>query len=85
MTRISRKVREEAIEACMEDADGLLSDGHRSIESPAASALIDELFVAMPALLGLADIYLEAAALLRGDDEHYPWEPGHAVYLRGAP
>lgn len=26
--------------------------------------------------------YLEAAALLRGDDEHDPWIPGDPVYLR---
>lgn len=30
---------------------------------------------------GTAMAWLEAAALLRGDDQHEPWSPGHPVYL----
>jgi hypothetical protein len=94
MPRISKRTREAAIEACLEasawwaDRRGvddehpcdLVADDARNLAFDAFAATLraheDEVF---PRLCSLC--YLEAAALLRGDDEHEPWSPGDETYL----
>lgn len=88
--RISKRVREEAIEACLCCADDRMH-GLMSLTSDHAVGAPDDLAdAAWCAVQPLVDYhetptgsarYLEAAALLRGDDEHKPWSPGDPVYL----
>ncbi len=92
--RISKRTREEAIEACLRASaywiDRQLDDEHPCDLVPhAASRLALDAFAATDkahvvesfhVLCSLC--YLEAAALLRGDDEHEPWSPSDPVYLR---
>jgi hypothetical protein len=92
MPRISKATREDAIVACF-----VLADMHDHFcetfdvaDTNDAETLADAAWCALYALRpSLADddadgaiaIWLEAAALLRGDDEHEPWSPGHETYL----
>ena len=95
--RISRRVREEAIDGCemiaSDRAAGIDAfkcgefggDGLSSVDDAvvdlASSAYFEVRRAATEMLTGNA--WAEAAALLRGDDEHEPWSPGDPVYLRG--
>lgn len=83
MKRISKRVRAEAIEALLLEAD---TDGAARASSPLARALVDlaldAVWHATAYRLSLPADCLEAAALLRGDEEHMPWSPGDPVYLR---
>lgn len=97
MTRISKRTREEAIEACLLAADYWHhADGRHpmTVAPPHIDALTGEAFQAVYTVgahmqesfsAGCTFAWLECAALLRGDDEHEPWSPGMPVYLRGAP
>jgi hypothetical protein len=87
--RISAKVRAEAIEACLALADVRIRDTYLDDEdypTGLARAAWEMAAIARPdAGEPVADecawVWLEAAALLRGDDEHHPWSPGDPVYL----
>ena len=87
--RISKKQREEAIEECLLRADHF-EVGKRTapsdffLSSIYHSGLAGDAAYAVAGLVPLtvADCYLEAAALLRGDDDHEPWSPGDPIYLR---
>ena len=86
MIRITAKQRREAIEACMcaaydLDCDELMPtaancaffavpiDAHKDADDGVGRRFRWQLQ------------WLEAAALLRGDDDHDPWSPGDPVYL----
>lgn len=91
MKKIGQRTREEAIEACLLIADThfVLGDYFDHDLDPEASEHVDDLMAAAiaampPVFEDVWDLYLEAAALLRGDEEHEPWSPGHPVYLRRA-
>ena len=91
--RISKKTREEAIELCLCRADEWLGDLNERDPWHVPQGLAWEAFSAIASIpLGegearteTAIAWLEAAALLHGDDEHLSWEPGHEVYLRSKP
>lgn len=82
-TKISKRTREEAIEVCLLTADGDAEDfGASSAAESLAACVVGEVWNVTRHRLSVDEDYLEAAALLRGDDEHLPWSPGDAVYLR---
>ncbi len=82
MRRISKATREEAIEQCLLRADYWRCGSELPASSGVYGSRLADLAVAETrAARGWADAYLEAAALLRGDDEHEPWSPGDATYL----
>ena len=94
MKRISKRVREEAICAlscCANDRLGGLLTTTECVLADRANVLADAAwdaarrFVSYHEMDNGAARYLEAAAILRGDDEHEPWSPGDPTYLRGAP
>lgn len=94
MKKIGRRTREEAIEVLLRCADdrvgarGLLTT-ISDIASGRVNDLADAAWVAVQPHVSYYELpfgaarYLEAATLLRGDDEREPWSPGDAVYLRG--
>ena len=90
MTRISKKTREEAIEACLAFADVRICSTYDGEDYPTGLAWYAGVSATVRPDAGgpvhdeCAWQWLEAAALLRGDDEHEPWSPGDPVYLRGA-
>ena len=89
MKKISKKVREEAIEACLLAADWWNRDdvGEHPISRRLVSHRVSSVAFATANAAGLASLrsldvdaeYLEAAALLRDG-----WSPGDPVRLRGA-
>lgn len=91
MSRISRKVREEAIKECLLRSDYWAHFGDNDeptgpiYESSLADDAVEAVRDADETIFDNVFSYLEAAALLRGDDEHEPWSPGDPVYLLGAP
>lgn len=82
--RISKRVREEAIEDCLCRADHWIAYAFVT-RAPIVTQLATAAYDAVPnPISGGFDVpWLEAAALLRGDDEHEPWSPGDAVCLLG--
>lgn len=87
--RISKRTREEAIEACLCGADA--RQRRLDHDVPESEALAWDAWQAaneeMPLHVNddIADecavLWLEAAALLRGDDTYEPWSPGDPVRL----
>lgn len=97
MARISKKVREEAIlVAAVRASDrpddprathGTRCDDLDVARTGPAGMLAWRAFSAADDAIGNGeqDAWLEAAALLRGDDEHEPWSPGDPVTLKVTP
>lgn len=89
MRRISKATREEAIEQCLLRADYWRCGSELPASSGVYGSRLADLAVHAvgesncESELGewVPNVYLEAAALLRGDDEHEPWSPGDATYL----
>jgi hypothetical protein len=86
MARISKRVREEAIEALLISGDPESGDdaswSHpvRAVDSLVFRAL-EAVWTATGYRLTVEHDALEAAALLRGDAKHEPWSPGDPVTL----
>lgn len=86
--KISKRARAEAIEACLCRADQWIANSledHRTIGkvSGAAHGAIVRAEHESAYVEGNNDVvWLEAAAILRGDDDHEPWNPGDTVYIR---
>jgi hypothetical protein len=89
MARISKRVREEAIEVCLLIADTHIALGDHFApelepwpEGDPTESVIDDLIDALPPFdFDVAELFLECAALLRGDAKHEPWSPGDPVTL----
>lgn len=83
MIRITAKQRREAIDACLCRADEWTC-GHPPPVGGSMPPLGHSVFHVIPIDVFRGDVsaaWLEAAALLRGDDDHDPWSPGDPVYL----
>jgi hypothetical protein len=85
--KISKATREAALEECITMSDDRRMGG---MERDTAGPLAWAAWTAADGAKRMgdqsifdecADLWLEAAALLRGDDEHEPWSPGSPVYL----